>query len=89
VAGTSEYGNESSVSIQWGEVLDKLKTGYLLKHDSAPCSKYIYSVPNVNTNDMQGGLRTFFVTSMYIYTVVLCLFDAIMLKALYEKEWFV
>jgi hypothetical protein len=38
---------------------------------------------------MLGGLRTFFVTFMYVYTVVLCLFDAIMRKALYEHEWFV
>jgi len=38
---------------------------------------------------MQGGLHTFNVTLMYGYTVVLFLFDAIILKALYEKAWFV
>jgi hypothetical protein len=47
----------------------------------------IYSVANVTTNDELGGLHTFFVTFMYGYTVLLCLFDVIMRKALYEKEW--
>ena len=46
----------------------------------------VYSVPNVNTDDRQGGFRTFFVTFMYRYTVELFLFDVIMLKGLYEKE---
>lgn len=32
----------------------------------------MYSIPNVTTNDELGGLRTFFVTFMYGYTVVVC-----------------
>ena len=39
VAGTCECGNEHSVSIKWGEFLDQLNTGQLLKKDSAPWSK--------------------------------------------------
>jgi len=35
---------------------------------------------------MQGGLHTFLVTFVYVCTVVFFLFDAIMLKGLYEKE---
>jgi len=31
----------------------------------------------------------FFVIFIYGYTIVLCLFDAIMHKELYEYEWFV
>jgi len=38
---------------------------------------------------MLGGLRTFFITFMYGYTVELFLFDLIMHKALYEHERFV
>ena len=34
------------------------------------------------------ALRTFFVTFIYGYTLVLCLFDAIMHNELYEYEWF-
>jgi hypothetical protein len=49
----------------------------------------LYSTPNGNTKDMVGGLRSFFVICMYGYTVALCLFAAIMCKALCEKEWFV
>ena len=36
MAGTGEYGIELSGSIKWGEFLDCLKTGKLLKKDSAP-----------------------------------------------------
>ena len=39
VAGTCECGNEPSGSIKFGEFLDWLKTGQLLKKDSAPWSK--------------------------------------------------
>ena len=39
VAGTCEYGNEPSRSIKCGEFLDYLRTGWLLKKDSAPWSK--------------------------------------------------
>jgi hypothetical protein len=46
------------------------------------------SIANVTANDELGGLRTFYVTFMYGYTIVLCLFDVIMRKALNEKEWF-
>jgi len=36
VASTCECGNEPSGSIQSGEFLDYLKTGWLRKQDSAP-----------------------------------------------------
>ena len=39
VAGICECGNEPSRSIKCGELLDQLKTGLLLKKDSAPWSK--------------------------------------------------
>jgi hypothetical protein len=39
-AGTCDCGNEPSGSIKCGEYLDQLRTGQLLKKDSAPCSKY-------------------------------------------------
>ena len=39
VAGTCECGNESSSSIKCGEFLDKLRTGDLLKRDSATWRK--------------------------------------------------
>ena len=39
VAGTCECGNEPSGSIKRGDLLDQLKTGQLLKKDSAPWSK--------------------------------------------------
>ena len=39
VADTCECGNEPSGSIKCGEFLDYLRTGQLLKNDSAPCSK--------------------------------------------------
>ena len=43
VAGTCDCGNERSGSIKWGGFLDQLKTGQLLKKDSAPWSElYIY-----------------------------------------------
>ena len=46
VAGTCECGNEPSASIKYGEFLDWLRTGKLLKKDSAPwseaVSKYVY-----------------------------------------------
>ena len=41
VAGTFEYGNESSGSMKCGEFLDQLRTGQLLKKDSAPWSKQV------------------------------------------------
>ena len=39
MAVTCECGDELSVSIKCGEFLDWLKTGWLLKKDSAPWSK--------------------------------------------------
>ena len=39
MAGTGEWGNESSRSIKCGEFLDWLKAGWLLKKESAPWSK--------------------------------------------------
>ena len=36
VAGTCDCGNEPLGSVQCGEFLDQLKTGQLLKKDSAP-----------------------------------------------------
>ena len=39
MAGTCECGNELSGSIKFGEFLDSLRTGQLLKKDSAPWSK--------------------------------------------------
>ena len=39
VAGTCECCNEPSGSIKCGEFLDYLKTGQLLKKDSAPWSE--------------------------------------------------
>ena len=39
VEGNCECGNELSNSIKFGEFLDLMKTGWLLKKDSAPCSK--------------------------------------------------
>ena len=41
---TCECGNESSGSIKCGEFHDYLKTGWLLKKDSAPWSKYNYCI---------------------------------------------
>ena len=40
VAGTCECGNESSGSIKRGEFLDWLRTGQLIRKDSAPRSKH-------------------------------------------------
>ena len=39
MADTCKRGNEVSVSIKCGEILDHLSTGQLLKMDSASCSK--------------------------------------------------
>ena len=39
MAGTCECGNEPSGFMKSGEFLDWLKTGWLLKKDSAPQSK--------------------------------------------------
>jgi len=39
MAGTFEYGDELSGSINCGEFLDYLQTSKLLKKDSAPWSK--------------------------------------------------
>ena len=39
--GTCECCNEPSGSIKWEEFLDWLKTGYLLKNDSAVWSKNV------------------------------------------------
>ena len=41
VAGTCECSNELSGSIKCGEFLDQLKTGQLLKKDSAALSKLV------------------------------------------------
>ena len=41
MAGTCKSGNESSGSIKCGEFLDLLRTGYLLKKDSAPWSEWV------------------------------------------------
>jgi hypothetical protein len=41
VEGTCECGNESSVSIKCGEFLDYLRTGELLKKDSAAWSQSV------------------------------------------------
>ena len=49
----------------------------------------MYSILNVNSNDILGGLLTFFVIFIYGYTVLLCLFDAIMRKSLCDNECFV
>ena len=39
VTGICDYGNEPSGSIKCGDFLDQLKTGQLLKKDSAAWSK--------------------------------------------------
>jgi len=39
VAGTCECRNEPSGSIKCGEFLEKLRTGEILKKDSAPWNK--------------------------------------------------
>ena len=39
MAGTCEWVNEPSGSIKCGEFLDYVRTGLLLKKDSAPWSK--------------------------------------------------
>jgi hypothetical protein len=39
VAGTCECGNEPLGSVKCGEFVDQLRTGSLLKKDSASCSK--------------------------------------------------
>ena len=39
MAGGSEYGNEPSGSIKCGEILDWLRTGWLLKKDSVVWSE--------------------------------------------------
>ena len=39
VAGTCEYGNELLGSIKCGEFLDQLRTGQLVKNDSAAWSE--------------------------------------------------
>jgi len=41
VAGICECVNETLGSIKCGEFLDKLRTGYLLKKESAPWSKSV------------------------------------------------
>ena len=41
VAGTCECGNNPSDSIKCGELLDQLRTGWLLKKYSAPWSKTV------------------------------------------------
>ena len=40
-AVTCECGNKSSVSIKCEEILDYLKTDYILKKGSGPCRKYL------------------------------------------------
>jgi hypothetical protein len=44
VAGTCKCGNEPSSSLKCGEFLDYLRTGYLVKTDSAPWSKYLSNI---------------------------------------------
>jgi hypothetical protein len=39
--GSCKCGNEPSGSIKCGEFLDWLKTGWLLKKDLVPWSKYV------------------------------------------------
>ena len=46
VAGACECGNELSGFIKCGEFLDQLKTNWLLKKDSAPWSKKVWTVDN-------------------------------------------
>ena len=41
MAEACECGNEPSGSVKCGEFLDQLQTNWLLKKDSAPCSKYV------------------------------------------------
>jgi hypothetical protein len=41
VAGTYECGNEPSGSKKCGEFLDKLKTRWILRKDSAPWNKEV------------------------------------------------
>ena len=41
VAGTCQCGNEPSGFIKFGEFLDQLRTGQLLKEGSAPWSKLV------------------------------------------------
>ena len=41
VAGTCECGDEPSGFIKCGEFLDQLRTGQLLKKDSATWNKYV------------------------------------------------
>ena len=50
VAGTCECGNELSDSIKWGELLDQLQTGQLLKMDSAPWSKQVLLMTGKQTS---------------------------------------
>jgi hypothetical protein len=45
VEGTCELGNEPSGSMKCGEFLGWLKTGELLKNDSAPWIKLMHSNP--------------------------------------------
>ena len=45
MAGTRECGNEPSGSIKCGEFLDYLRTGQLLKKDSAAWSEDVCSFP--------------------------------------------
>ena len=40
-AGTCHCGNKSSVSMKCEEILDYLKTDYIVKKDSVPCRKYL------------------------------------------------
>ena len=40
---TCECGNETSGSIKWGEFLEQLKSGQLLRKDSAAWSEYVWS----------------------------------------------
>jgi hypothetical protein len=39
VAGSCDYGNETSGPIKYGEFLEWLRTGQLLKKESAPWTK--------------------------------------------------
>ena len=62
MAGSCDCGNEPSGSIKCGEFLDLLRTGWLLKKDSAPWSmEYITNfvlIPYKSETDQQNASST-------------------------------
>ena len=60
MTGTCECINEPSDSIKCREFLDKLRTGYLLKKDSGPCSKWIKYSNNCVLKDFAHFILTLF-----------------------------